>query len=111
MHLPERKVKGMDETKEQLFIRLDGLGFEKANELRNRGMLTGNPVWAHEWLQDRGIRRLEDAQALHRRAVFAAERSAAAAERAARFSMLTAIIALVVVLIVITLSPAWMARL
>ena len=100
----------MEETKEQLFTRLDGLGFEKVSELRNRGMLTGNPVWAHEWLQDRGIRRLEDAQALHRRAVYAAERSAAAAERAARFAMFTALIALVVVLIVITASPAWMTR-
>jgi len=100
----------MEETKEQLFARLDGLGFEKVNELRNRGMLTGNPVWAHEWLQDRGIRRLEEAQTLHRRAVYAAERSAAAAERAARFSMFAVIIALVVVLIVITSSPAWMAR-
>lgn len=101
----------MEETKEQLFARLDGLGFEKVSELRNRGMLAGNPVWAHEWLQDRGIRRLEEAQALHRRAVYAAERSAAAAERAARFAMFTALIALVVVLIVITASPAWMARL
>ena len=100
----------MEETREQLFARLDGLGFEKANELRNRGMLTGNPAWAHEWLQDRGIRRLEDAQALHRRAVYAAERSAAAAERAARFALFTALIALVVVLIVVTASPAWMAR-
>jgi hypothetical protein len=57
------------------------------------------------------LRRLEEAQALHRRAVYAAERSAASAERAARFSMLTALIALAVVLIVVTLSPAWMARL
>ena len=101
----------MEETKEQLFARLDGLGFEKVGELRNRGMLTGNPVWAHEWLQDRGVRRLEQAEALHRRAVYAAERSAAAAERAARFSMFTALIALVVVLIIVTLSPAWMTRL
>src|SRR5262245_40605151 len=100
----------MEETKEQLFARLDGLGFEKVNEQRNRGVLTGNPVWAHEWLQDRSVRRLEETQAMHRRAVYAAERSAASAERAARFSMLTALIALVVVLIIVTLSPAWMTR-
>lgn len=87
----------MEETKEQLFARLDGLGFEKVNELRNRGMLTGNPVWAHEWLQDRGIRRLEDAQALHRRAVYAAERSAASAERSARYALITALVALAIV--------------
>jgi hypothetical protein len=99
----------MDETKEQLFARLDGLGFEKANELRNRGMLTGNPVWAHEWLQDRGIRRLEDAQALHRRAVFAAERSAASAERAARFAMYTALIALAIAALAVL--PGWIVRL
>lgn len=100
----------MEETKEQLFTRLDELGYEKAGEQRNRGILAGNPLWVHEWLQDRGIRRLDEAQALHRRAVYAAERSAASAERAARFAMFTALIALVVVLIIVTLSPAWMAR-
>ena len=84
----------MEETKEQLFARLETLGFEKVNEMRNRGVLAGNPIWAHEWLQDRGIRRLEEAQALHRRAVYAAERSASSAERAARFAMMTSLIAL-----------------
>jgi hypothetical protein len=91
----------MEETKEQLFSRLDGLGFEKVNELRNRGMLTGNPVWAHEWLQDRGIRRLEEAQALHRRAVYAAERSAASAERTARYALITTLVALATVAVAV----------
>jgi hypothetical protein len=87
----------MEETKEQLFARLETLGFEKVSELRNRGVLAGNPIWAHEWLQDRGIRRLEEAQALHRRAVYAAERSASSAERSARFAMMTSLIALATV--------------
>lgn len=100
----------MEETREQLFSRLETMGYEKANELRQRGLLTGNAIWANEWLQNRGIARLDEAQALHRRAVYAAERSAAAAEKAARFAMFTALIALLVVLVVITASPAWMAR-
>jgi hypothetical protein len=87
----------MEETKEQLFARLETLGFEKVSEMRNRGVLAGNPIWAHEWLQDRGIRRLEEAQALHRRAVYAAERSASSAERSARFAMMTSLIALATV--------------
>lgn len=99
----------MEETKEQLFARLDAMGFEKANELRNRGMLTGNPLWAHEWLQDRGIRRLEDAQALHRRAVYAAERSAASAERSARYALVTALVALAIV--AISVIPGYLGRL
>lgn len=99
----------MEETKEQLFARLDAMGFEKASELRNRGMLTGSPVWAHEWLQDRGIRRLEDAQALHRRAVYAAERSAASAERSARYALVTALVALAIV--VVTVIPGYLGRL
>jgi hypothetical protein len=100
----------MEETKEQLFARLEAMGYEKVNEQRQRGLLAGNAIWANEWLQNRGIARLEEAQALHRRAVYAAERSAAAAERAARFAMFTALIALAVVLMVVTASPAWMAR-
>ena len=101
----------MDETREQLFARLDALGYEKANELRQRGLLTGNAIWTNEWLQDRGIARLDEAQALHRRAVYAAERSATAAEKAARYAMFTTLIALVVVLIALIASPAWMVRL
>jgi hypothetical protein len=100
----------MEETKEQLFARLEAMGYEKVNEQRQRGLLAGNAIWVNEWLQNRGIARLDEAQALHRRAVYAAERSAAAAERAARFAMFTALIALAVVLMVVTASPAWMAR-
>jgi hypothetical protein len=91
----------MEETKEQLFARLETLGFEKVSEMRNRGVLAGNPIWAHEWLQDRGIRRLEEAQALHRRAVYAAERSASSAERSARFAMMTSLIALATVAVAV----------
>ncbi len=91
----------MEETKEQLFARLETLGFEKVNEMRNRGVLAGNPIWAHEWLQDRGIRRLEEAQAMHRRAVYAAERSASSAERSARFAMMTSLIALATVAVAV----------
>jgi hypothetical protein len=93
----------MEETKEQLFARLEAMGYEKVNEQRQRGLLAGNAIWVNEWLQNRGIARLEEAQALHRRAVYAAE-------RAARFAMFTALIALAVVLMVVTASPAWMAR-
>ena len=91
----------MEETKEQLFAGLETLGFEKVSEMRNRGVLAGNPIWAHEWLQDRGIRRLEEAQALHRRAVYAAERSASSAERSARFAMMTSLIALATVAVAV----------
>lgn len=101
----------MEETKEQLFARLEAMGYEKVNEQRQRGLLAGNAIWVNEWLQNRGIARLDEAQALHRRAVYAAERSAAAAEKAARYAMFTTLIALVVVLIVLIASPAWIVRL
>ena len=99
----------MEETKEQLFARLETLGIEKVSEMRNRGVLTGNAIWAHEWLQERGIRRLEEAQALHRRAVYAAERSAASSEKSARFAMLASLIALAIV--AISVIPGCIERL
>ena len=38
----------MTETREQLFARLEALGFEKVSEMRNRGILDGEPTWIHE---------------------------------------------------------------
>src|SRR3989441_8599944 len=47
----------MTETREQLFARLEALGFEKVSEMRNRGILDGEPAWVYEWLEERGIKR------------------------------------------------------
>jgi hypothetical protein len=88
----------MAETKDQLFARLEAMGFEKVSAMRNRGILDGEPSWIYEWLEDRGIKRLDEAHVMQRKAVYAAERSAAGAEKSARYAMFAALIALATVL-------------
>jgi hypothetical protein len=87
----------MAETKEQLFARLEALGFEKVSAMRNRGILDGEPAWIYEWLEDRGIKRLEEVHVLQSEAVYAAERTAAGAAKAARYALFAALIALATV--------------
>ncbi|HXM83213.1 MAG TPA: hypothetical protein VN929_14970 [Burkholderiales bacterium] len=99
----------MAETKEQLFARLEAMGFEKVSAMRNRGILDGEPSWIYEWLEDRGIKRLDEAHVLQRKAVYAAERSASSSEKAARFAMLAALIALATV--VASIIPGCIDRL
>jgi len=89
----------MGETKEELFARLESMGFEKVSEMRNRGILDGEPAWVYEWLEDRGSKRLDEANSLQREAVYAAERSAAGAEKSARYAMFAALVALATVLV------------
>jgi len=97
------------ETREQLFARLETLGFEKVSEMRNRGILDGEPTWVHEWLEDRGIKRLDEANSLQHDAVYAAERSAAGAEKSARYAMFAALVALATV--VASIIPGCIDRL
>ena len=99
----------MTETKEQLFARLEALGFEKVSEMRNRGILDGEPTWVYEWLEDHGTKRLDEASILQREAVHAAERSAAGAEKAARYAMFAALVALATV--VASIIPGCIDRL
>src|SRR2546426_535406 len=58
-HVRERRQEVMTETREQLFARLEALGFEKVSEMRNRGILDGEPAWDYEWLEERSIKRLD----------------------------------------------------
>jgi len=97
------------ETREQLFARLEALGFEKVSEMRNRGILDGEPAWVYEWLEERGIKRLDEANSLQREAVYAAERSAAGAENSARYAMVAALVALATVLV--SIIPGCIERL
>lgn len=99
----------MAETREQLFARLEALGFEKVGEMRNRGILDGEPAWVYEWLEERGIKRLDEANSLQREAVYAAERSAAGAEKSARYAMVAALVALATVLV--SIIPGCIERL
>ena len=64
--------------------------------MRNRGILDGEPTWVDEWLEDRGIKQLDEASSLQREAV-AAERSASGAEKSARYAMFAALVALATV--------------
>ena len=97
------------ETREQLFARLEALGFEKVSEMRNRGILDGEPAWVYEWLEERDIKRLDEANSLQREAVYAAERSAAGAEKSARYAMFAALVALATV--VASIIPGCIDRL
>ena len=99
----------MGETKEELFARLESMGFEKVSEMRNRGILDGEPAWVYEWLEDRGTKQQDEANVLRREAVYAAERSAAGAEKAARYAMFAALVALATV--VASIIPGCIDRL
>ncbi len=85
--------------KDKLFARLNELGFEEVQRLRNRGENPGSDEMVREWLEIQGYQRLEEAHQLHRRATEAAERSASASERASRYAMYTAIIALIAIIV------------
>lgn len=85
--------------KDEVFSRLNQLGFEEVQRLRNRGEDLGPDEMVREWLEIRGFQRLKEAHELHRRATEAAERSALASERAARYAMYAAIISVVAVVV------------
>lgn len=89
--------------RDEIFSRLNQLGFEEVQRLRNRGDDLGPDAIVREWLEIRGFQRLEEAHELHRRATEAAERSALASERAARYAMYAATISVVAVIV----SMAW----
>jgi len=76
-----------------------------------RGSLRGRALRCrlYEWLEERGIKRLDEANSLQREAVYAAERSAAGAEKSARYAMCAALAALATV--VASIIPGCIDRL
>lgn len=104
-----------DAARDELFAKLDALGFEGVQLARNNGVSLGDDHLVVLWLQSKAFDRQEEAQTLQRRAVEAAERPAEASlnaakgsHRAATWTMAAALASLAGLIILVL--DRWFAR-